>query len=197
MFPPRPSSLAHLSDEAAARSVSKHFGDIAKAAKDLGVTRTDLRRLTWSNPKILDAAQLRQAMFLDRIWDEAVRGLDSRLASVRERAVDKMLAHPRMIDHPFSSSLSLFARAPRPRAPNPSAALERARLRLEQEAAVEREQQAAAERALEAQRELILEQERAEVMLERRPSAPKPAPPSPAKSLWPAGVRRPSRGGWR
>ena len=59
MFSRRPASLAHLSDEAAARALSKHFGNIVEAAKELGVDRKDLRRLTWSNPAILDAAHER------------------------------------------------------------------------------------------------------------------------------------------
>jgi hypothetical protein len=190
-FSQRPASLAHLSDEQATRALSKHFGDIVKAARDLGVDRRALRRLTWSNPAILDAAHERMELFVDHMWDEAVRGLDSKRASVRMRAVDRMFAHPRMIGHPFAGSLALFAPAPRaraPRAPNPSAAVERARLRLEREASAERERERAAEREREAAVERAAERERSEVMVERRPSAPTPA------SLWPPGIRRPTRG---
>jgi hypothetical protein len=38
MFSRRPASLAHLTDEAAARALSRHFGDFVKAAKELGVS---------------------------------------------------------------------------------------------------------------------------------------------------------------
>jgi hypothetical protein len=78
--------------------------------------------------------------------------------------------------------LSLFARAPRPRAPNSSAAAERA---LERQASAERERELAEaerERALVFERERVLEEERL------------PSAPSPAMSLWPAGIRRPTRG---
>ena len=61
-IPKRPPSLAHLSDEAAARALSKHFGDVVEAAKELGVDRKDLRRLTWHNPRILDAAHERMSL---------------------------------------------------------------------------------------------------------------------------------------
>jgi hypothetical protein len=181
MFPPRPSSLAHLTDDEAARSLSRRFGDIAAAAKDLGVDRTDLRKLTWSNPAILDAAHERQAMFLDRVWDEATAGLTSKSARVRERAVDRLCAHPRMLGSPFASGLSVFARAPRARGPRPGdrgkAAAEEARLELER--------QAAAEQSFEQERERALEQERVE---------PRPPAPAPAMSFWPAHIHRPTRG---
>ena len=93
MFSRRPASLAHLSDEAAARALSKHFGDVVEAAKELGVDRKDLRRLTWSNPAILDAAHERMSLFVHHMWGEAVCGLNSKVASVRRRAVDRMLSH--------------------------------------------------------------------------------------------------------
>jgi hypothetical protein len=196
MFPERPASLARLSDEAAARSLSRRFGDIAAAAKDLGVDRTDLRRLTWSNPAILDAAHDRMSLFLDQMWDEAVRGLDSRVARVRERAVDRMCADPRMLGSPFASGLSLFARAPRPRGPHlvkttEASDAEKARValeHLEHEVAVERELEREREREFAFEREQ--EQELWPATLVRTP-APTPAP---ITSLWPSGIRRPTRG---
>ena len=96
-IPKRPPSLEHLSDERAARSLSKHFGNIVEAAKELAVDRRDLRRLIWHNPRILDAAHERMELFLDHTWGEAVCGLDSRRASVRQRAADRIFAHPRAI----------------------------------------------------------------------------------------------------
>jgi hypothetical protein len=189
--PKRPLSLKHLTDEQAARSLSRNFGNVAAAARELGVGRADLRKLTWHNPKILDAAADRQELFVERMWSEAVRGLNHRSARVRMRAADRLFAHPRAIDHPFAGGLSVFAPASRSRAPNPSAAAERARLRLEQEASAERERERAAEQSLERQRELAFEQERAEVRVERRRSA---ATPASTTSLWPPGIRRPTRG---
>ena len=186
MFSRRPASLAHLSDEAAAPALSRHFGDVAEAAKELGVDRKDLRRLTWSNPGILDAAHERMDLFVFVQLDEIMRGLSSRVASVRRRSVDRMLAHPMMSNHPFASGFSLFAPASRARGPHllvegrgKAAAAQEARLELEREAAAELEREAADER------------ERAEVMAERRPSTPKP---SPTASLWPSHIRRPTRG---
>ena len=94
MFSRRPASLAHLSDEAAARALSKHFGNIVEAAKELGVDRKALRRLTWSNPAILDAAHERMSLFIFVQRDEIISGLNSRIASVRRRAIDRMGANP-------------------------------------------------------------------------------------------------------
>ena len=59
--PARPSSLNHLSDEAASLALDKHLGDFAAAAKELNINRSDLRKLTWHNPQILNAAH-------ERMW---------------------------------------------------------------------------------------------------------------------------------
>lgn len=194
MFSKRPAALAHLSDEAAACALSKHFGNIVEAARDLGVDRRDLRRLTWSNPAILDASHERQALFIDHMWSEAVAGLDSRSARVRMRAVDRIFAHPRTIGHPFASSLAAFAPAPRARGPRGSnnfVEAERARASVDRELAAERDMEQAIEREREAAAERALERERVEVTVERRPSTPSVAP---AMNLWPRGIRRPTRG---
>jgi hypothetical protein len=192
MFSRRPASLAHLSDEAAARALSRHFGNIVEAAKDLGVDRKDLRRLTWSNPAILDAARERMGLFIFVRRDEIMSGVTSKVASVRRRAVDRMFANPALFDHPFVSGLALLAPAARARGPHRlvegggKTALER---ETAAEQAREREREAAAERELERERELELE--RVAVMVERRSSAPTPAS---TPSLWPPGIRRPTRG---
>ena len=105
MFSRRPASLAHLSDEAAARALSKHFGNIVEAAKELGVDRKDLRRLTWSNPAILDAAHERMSLFIFVQRDEIISGLDSKVASVRRRAVDRMVANPALFGRSICSAV--------------------------------------------------------------------------------------------
>jgi hypothetical protein len=197
MFSKRPASLSHLSDEQAARALSRRFGDVVKAAKDLGVDRRDLRRLIWSNPAILDAAHERMELFVLVRRDEVMSGLLSNVASVRRRAIDKMFANPVLFDPSLHPALSLFAPAPRvrkardaARASEDPAGAEKARVAgevLAREAApeqtLERDREAAAER--------VLEQERSEVMVERGPPV---SPVAPAMSLWPSGIRRPSRG---
>jgi hypothetical protein len=61
--PKRPSALNHLSSATASAVLAKHFGDIVKAARELNVNRKDLRRLTWHNPRILNAAHERIELF--------------------------------------------------------------------------------------------------------------------------------------
>jgi hypothetical protein len=98
-IPKRPPGLAHLSDEAAARVLSRHFGDIAKAAKDLGVDRKNLRRLTWHNPRILDAAHERMELFVHHMWGEAVRDLNSDIPRIRRRGTDRSDGSVEHCDH--------------------------------------------------------------------------------------------------
>ena len=185
--PKRPPSLEHISEDAAARALSRHFGDFVKAARDLNVKRTDLRKLSWHNPRILDAAHERMDLFIFVQRDEIMSGLNSKVASVRRRAVDRMVANPMLfgdLDHPL-------APAPRvrgPRGPNVFVEAERARLAIEREVAAEREMERAAERERDAAAERAAERERFEVMVECRPA------PAPTISLWPSHIRRPTRG---
>ncbi len=184
MFSRRPASLAHVSDEQAARALSRRFGAIVEAARDLGVDRRHLRRLTWSNPAILDAAHERMSFFAFARRNEVMAGLMSSLSRVRRRAVDRMFANPWLfgdLDHPL-------APAPRRRRdPSEEARGRLARERLERQAADE----LARERAMEIERE----REAAETVVAIKPSL---APQVQGGRPWPAGIRRPTRGRrWR
>ena len=195
-IPPRPPALAHLSDEAAARALSKHFGDVVKAAKELGVDRTDLRQLTWHNPAILASAHERMSLFIFVRRDEIIAGLYSRRGSDRRRAIDRMAANPGLFgDVVGSSAFALLAPAGRGRRPNHSAtAIDRrdevllARERLEQEAA--------AEVAFESDRERVLAdaRERDARVIEEPATVRLSEASALGVSRWPAWVRRPTRG---
>ena len=185
MFSKRPAALAHISDETAARALSKHFGAIVEAAKDLGVDRKDLRRLIWSNPAILDATHERMQLFIVVRRDEIMSGLASKVASVRRRAVDRMFANPALFGH---LQHPLLPGTRQRSGPSEEARARLARERLEREAAAELDR----ERAIEIERERERERERetaATVVAVKPPRAQQP----PAVSLWPAWIRRPAR----
>jgi hypothetical protein len=184
--PKRPVVLAHLSDEAAARALSKHFGNFREAARELGVDHKDLRRLTCHNPAILDAAHERMSLFILIQRDEIISGLNSRRASDRRRAIDRMHANPALfgdLDHPL---------APAARTRGPRRLVEGGgEAALEREAAAERASEREREQAIERELEAAAERER----VEWRPSAaPTPSPPMSMARPWPAWVRRPTRG---
>ena len=207
MFSRRPASLAHLSDEAAARVLSKHFGNIVEAAKDLGVDRKDLRRLTWSNPAILDAAHERIDLFVITMRGELVGQAMHGSSRVRQCAIDRMYRVAAIPDHPIGKAfaslpLGLLARAPRVRSVDAeaAAATEKARLPLEQEVAAERAREAEADRQRERAREAEVEASRRRertAALKPIPAGRPSVPAAQSGSLWPAEIRRPSRGGWR
>ena len=206
MFSKRPASLAHLSDEAAARALSKRFGNIVEAARDLGVDRKDLRRLTWSNPAILAAAHERIELFVIAMQGELVSGVMSGSAGVRQRAIDRMFEISAVPGHPVGrafvglSSLGLLARAPRGRSVDAEAAAEAEQVRflLEQEATAERVRELERERVREAEVEASRRRELECAAAFKPIPAGRPAPPAAqGRSLWPSGIRRPSRGGWR
>jgi hypothetical protein len=202
MFSRRPSSLAHLSDESAARALSKHFGNIVETARDLGVDRKDLRRLTWSNPAILAAAHERIDLFVITMQGELSSQSVHRSSRVRQCAFDRMYKLAAIPDHPVGKAfaglpLGLLARAPRVRSVVKAERVEAERAEAERALAreavaeIERERAAefeAAERAREAA-EIERRQERVAIVVDNRPEAP---------SRWPAGIRRPTRGRpWR
>jgi hypothetical protein len=176
--------LERLSDEAASVVLARHWGDVVKAAKELGVDRKDLRRLTWHNPRILAAAHERMELFHIGVRSKIIAAVYSRSAKRRRWGVDAMFDSYEFRDHPLASA-RWAAPARREQAAN-------AQLVLGREAAAE----LGRERAIEIEgweREAV----DADVGIELPRNFGK-APQAQAGSLWPAWIRRPSRGRrWR
>jgi hypothetical protein len=188
----------HVSDEAASIMLARHFGDFVAAARELGVARKDLRKLTWHNPRILKASHERMELFRIGVKSKIIEAVYSPSAKRRCWGYDALCDSYEFRDSLLASA-GLLAPAPRERSA-PVAPIVDARLVLEQEAAAELEREAEIDR----QRELELERTReAEVGASRRrertaalpagrPSAPELA--AHGRSLWPVGIRRPTRG---
>jgi hypothetical protein len=175
--PKRPPALEHLSDEAASIVLARHFGDFVKASRDLGVKRTDLRRLTWHNPRILKASHERMELFHIGVKSKIIAALYSRSAKRRRWGFDAMFDSYEFRDHPFASAR--WAQREQVKA------TEAGRLVLEREAAAE----------LARERDGDRRRETGEIVVDIEPSV---TPAAQAGSLWPAGIRRPSRGmRWR
>jgi hypothetical protein len=189
--PARPLSLNHLSDEVASLALDKHLGDFAAAAKELNINRSDLRKLTWHNPRILSAALERMWLFRSGVRSKITAAIYSGSAKRRRWGFDAMFDSYEFRDQWSNPALLMLAPASRRRAKAPKA--DNVQLVLEREAAAEldRERAAefeAAERAREAA-EIERRQERVAIVVDNRPEAP---------SRWPAGIRRPTRGRpWR
>ena len=131
--PARPSSLNHLSDEAASLALDKHLGDFVKAAKELNINRGDLRKLTWHNPRILDAVHERMDLFRSGVRSKILGAIYSGSTKRRRWGYDAMFDCYEFRNQ--SAAYAFLAPAPRRRVkapePNPS------RLALEREAAAE------------------------------------------------------------
>jgi hypothetical protein len=185
--PLRPPALAHLSDEAASIVLAKHFGDVVKAAKELGVDRRALRRLTWHNPRILTAPHERIELFRIGVKSKILEAVYSRSAKRRRWGFDAMFDSYEFRDHLFADAKLL---APAPRQVTKVAEANNAQLVLEREAAAE----LAREQAVEIDGDRRREQEGAEI-IDIEPSRNlRKAAQVMAVSLWPAGIRRPTRG---
>jgi hypothetical protein len=57
-LPRPPASCADLDLAVVERVLAKHYGDITGAARELGVSGPDLKRLTWAKPELLEEAEL-------------------------------------------------------------------------------------------------------------------------------------------
>ena len=173
-IPRRPAALAHISDEAAAKALSRHFGAMVPAARELGISAPELRRLTWANPAILDASHERMSLFVFCRKDEIMRGLYSSRGSERRRAIAQMAANPGLFGDVDQSAFALLAPAPRGRRRAQIADDSddrRARDMVDREVATEQAAERERELILERDRDAAADRERLEVMFERR-SAP-------------------------
>ena len=78
---PVPGSCAKLDPIRVERALVKHQANVSAAARELGVPSGDLRKLTWSHPRLIDIA-----------LEEAERLIDRAEANVRRAVHDD--AHP-------------------------------------------------------------------------------------------------------
>ena len=110
-IPKFPEACRHLDPDLVRRTLTKHRLDICAAAKELGVNRTDLRRLTWHDPKLLDEAREVCDLYLHRCRALMIQGLFSPNIRKREWAVDQILSSSLAVGHPMAT----VSRAPRPK----------------------------------------------------------------------------------
>jgi hypothetical protein len=213
--PKRPPVLAHLSSADASLVLARHFGDFAKAARELGVDRKDLQQLSRHNPRILNAAHERMELFHIGVKSKIIEAVLSKSSKRQRWGVDALCESYEFRDSPFASA-KWFAPA---RAP----AVVDAQFGLEREAAAELEREQAAE--LEGDRRRERKDEEPLVSEEPAPSLVEPALAKSELPLWPGDYpppplvanryqpwaplprreckheqeprRRPSRGGWR
>jgi hypothetical protein len=185
-IPKFPPGCAHLDLREVERVLVRHRANISEAAKELGVSRTDLRKLTWHKPKLLEEALLWCGVYVSRCDGLLIQALDSKSRRRREWAVDKILSS----DMGYGYLLS-----PAPRAGAP--VVVDAQLVLEAEATAELEREAAAELARERAAEVEGDRRRESETVVAEIERPRKLLPVQGGSLWPAGIRRPSKRGWR
>jgi hypothetical protein len=110
-IPKFPEGCRHLNLALVSRTLAKHRLDLCAAAKELGVSQPDLRRLTWHDPKLLDEAKEACDLYANRCYSLMVQALSSSNRQKREWAAEAFLASPFAHGSPFSPAPS----APRPR----------------------------------------------------------------------------------
>jgi hypothetical protein len=101
-IPKVPVSCVGLDLALVERTLTKHQGNVSAAAKELCVPVSDLRRLTWAKPALLEAALDEMAVVVARAEGVLIEMLDSDDPRRRERAADKILSSWAARDHPLS-----------------------------------------------------------------------------------------------
>jgi hypothetical protein len=103
-LPKAPASCEHLDLARVERVLTKHYGDIPAAARELNIPTPDLRRLTWSKPKLLEEAELEREGVIARAWGQLIQALYSDDPRRQMWASDKIMASYLARDHSVSSS---------------------------------------------------------------------------------------------
>jgi hypothetical protein len=101
-IPKVPAACAGLDLALVERTLAKHYGDITRAAREVGVSGPDLRRLTWSKPELLEEAQLECQVLIARAWGVLIRALYSDDPRRQMWASDRILSSWIARDHPLS-----------------------------------------------------------------------------------------------
>jgi hypothetical protein len=100
--PKTPDSCRDLDLVHVSRVLAKHHAYFPSAARELGVSAPDLRRLTWAKPKLLDEAHEEMQLVLWRAQGELIEALWSDSPRRRMWASDRILSSWMARGHPLS-----------------------------------------------------------------------------------------------
>jgi hypothetical protein len=90
--PKVPDSCRDLDMAHVAQVLTKHRAYFPAAARELGVSPEDLKRLTWARTHLLDQAHEEMELIVSRAWGELIRALYSDDPRRRMWASDKILS---------------------------------------------------------------------------------------------------------
>jgi hypothetical protein len=102
MFPKVPEACVGLDLVLVERTLAKHHGYIPAAARELGPSTVDLSHLTWSKPKLLEAAHEEMEVVVAQAWSELIKAVYSDDPRRQMWASDKILASWIARDHPLA-----------------------------------------------------------------------------------------------
>jgi hypothetical protein len=97
-----PASCVGLDLTLVEQALTKHQANVAAAAKELGVPVSELRRLTWAKPHLLETALDEMAVVVARAEGALIEMLDSPDPRRRERAAERLLSSYAARNHPLS-----------------------------------------------------------------------------------------------
>ena len=101
-IPKVPANCVDLDLALVEQTLAKHRANVAATAKELRVPVSDLRRLTWAKPALLETALDEMAVVVARAEGVVIEMLDSDDPRRQERAVDKILSSWAARNHPLS-----------------------------------------------------------------------------------------------
>ena len=102
MLPKVPAACADLDLAEVSRVLAKHYGDIPAAARELDIPTPDLRRLTWSKPKLLEEAELERMGVIARAMSVVIQAVYSDDPRRQMWGCDKLLSSWLARDHPLA-----------------------------------------------------------------------------------------------
>jgi hypothetical protein len=97
-----PDSCANLDHAKVERALAKHMGHIPAAARELGVSAPDLRRLTWAKPKLMDHALEEHELEVARAMGVVIEALYSDDPKRQMWASDKIMSSYLARNHPLA-----------------------------------------------------------------------------------------------
>jgi hypothetical protein len=97
-----PASCEDLCPARVVRALERSFGQIPPAARELGVSIPDLRRLTWAQPKLLEEALEELELAVIQAQSVVIQALDSPDWRRRAWASDRIMSSYLARGHPLS-----------------------------------------------------------------------------------------------